>query len=208
MTRNDRLARLLHVLRHGEILAAEVSLRQSRMAPAPWMTRALRVQAAQERGHAAIAGVALQLVGEPAPAPDTTRALRRRLACDLDAGDLAASMVGLQGVVEHLGEALLDALGACHHPAGAVLHALRRKVLMQERGHVQLGARCLHTLALDSNARTPRAAAFDDYRALGVAAAGDVASLLDDGRLDAQAFWRDVDARLARWHVASRPQPS
>ncbi len=206
MTRNDRLGRLLRVLHHGEVLAAQIALRQSHIAPVPWMRRALRVQAAQERGHALIADMALRLAGEPACTPDTTRALRRQLEHDLDAGALAASMLGLQGVVEHLGEALLDALGASPHPAGAVLHVLRRKVLAQERGHVQLGARCLRALAHDGS--PGHTVAFDAYRGLGHAVADDVASLLDDARLDARAFWRDVDARLVRWHGDSLPRSS
>ena len=197
-----RLSRLLEVLRGGEELAAHVALRQSQIAPAPWMSRALCIQAAQERSHAAMVTAALTLVATKQRAPDVTLALRRRINHDLDAGNLAASIVGLQGVIEHLGEALLELLGRHQHPAGVLLHALRKKVLAQEHGHVLLGARCLQTLGVNrvENRNDDALAALEDYRAIGRATALQVAALLDDARLDAGAFWTAVDARLSAWH--------
>ncbi len=195
-----RLARLIEVLRQGEVLAAQTALRQSDMAPTLWMRRALAVQAAQERSHAAIAGIAVRVLGPAAgaaeDAPDVTADLRRQLERDLDAGELAFSLIGLQGVVEHLGEALLERLGQHPHPAGAVLHGLRKKVLAQERGHVLLGSRCLQALG-----RPPaHAEKLDHYRELGRVAALRVAELVDDARFDANAFWCDIDTRLTDWH--------
>ena len=111
-------------------------------------------------------------------------------------------MLGLQGVVEHLGELLLESLGAYQHPAGVALHALRQKVLAQEQGHVALGMQCLRTL----NHRRDHTGALARYQALGRASACQVAELLDDARLDADAFWSRVDARLDHWHTqALRP---
>ena len=197
-----RLSRLLEVLRGGEELAAQVALRQSQIAPAPWMSRALCMQAAQERSHAAMVTAALTLVATRQRTPDVTLALRRRINHDLDAGNLAASIVGLQGVIEHLGEALLELLGRHQHPTGVLLHALRKKVLAQEHGHVLLGARCLQALGVNrvENRNDDALAAVDDYRAIGRATALQVAALLDDARLDAGAFWTAVDARLSAWH--------
>ena len=203
-----RLARLLEVLRTGEELAAHVALRQSHIAPAPWMSRALCMQAAQERSHAAMATAALTRVATKQRAPDVTIALRRRINHDLDAGNLAASILGLQGVIEHLGEAMLEMLGRHQHPAGVLLHALRKKVLAQERGHVLLGARCLQALGATpaENRNHDALAALDEYRAIGRATALQVAALLDDARLDAGAFWTDVDARLSAWHEHAHAQ--
>jgi hypothetical protein len=193
-TRTRRLACLLGVLQAGEQLAAATAAQQARLAPLPWMRRALVTQAEQERRHAAIARGAWHLVGASSCAssvPDVCAGLRARLAADLARGDLAASLIGLQGVIEHLGEALLEFLGQHPHPAGAVLHPLRRHVLAQERAHMLLGARCRRALP------APRdTTAFDTYRALGHAAALDVAGLLDDAHLEADAYWRDVQRRL------------
>lgn len=199
MRRTEKLARLLHVLHSGEQLAAQVAAQQSRLAPAAWMQRALGVQALQEHGHAAMACSALVLIGRQPRAWDVMLPLRERLARDMNAANLANSLLGLQGVVEHLGETLLDALGAHQHPAGFVLHALRTKVLAQERGHTQLGARCLQTL----DASPHRFEAIAEYRALGKATALSVATLLDDARLDANVFWTQVDARLSHWQESA-----
>lgn len=198
------LTRLIEALRQGEVLAARIAQRQSDLAPVPWMRRALAVQAAQERSHAAIAGIAVRLLGPVAgahrDAPDVIAGLRRQLERDLDAGRLACSMIGLQGVVEHLGEAVLDRLGRHAHPAGAVLHALRTKVLAQERGHVLLGSRCLRTLDHPPD----HDEMLDHYGELGREAAMRVASLVDDARFDAGAFWLDISARLRDWHQDAR----
>ena len=201
MSASLKLARLLSVLHAGESLAAHAAARQAALAPQRWMSRALRVQALQELGHAGMATAALALNGTRGHGPDALAALRTQLNRDLDQGRLAASFLGLQGVVEHLGEALLETLGTYTHPAGAPLHALRVRVLAQERGHVQLGARCLRTF--DTQAYASRAdlgAALDEYRAIGASVALQVADLLDDARLDGAVFWRGVDVRLTQWH--------
>ena len=192
-----RLARLLQVLRSGEQLAAQTALQQSQMAPLPWMSRALAAQAAQERSHATMAATALTLIGERHSAVNVMQPLYQRLGLDLDTGNLADTMLGLQGVVEHLGEALLEVLGAHAHPAGAVLHALHEKVLRQERGHVLLGTRCLQTLRTSTHQRD----VIEEYRILGQTTAISVATLLDDARLNAHAFWAIVDARLSDWQA-------
>lgn len=193
-----KLAHLLGVLECGERLAARVAWRQAQHAPAPWMKRALAVQAAQERGHAAMAAAAAKLIDSRAPRAamlEPLQPIARQLEHDLDHGRLAHTMLGLQGVVEHLGEVLLENLGERAHPAGTLLHALRVRVLAQERGHVRLGARCLQTLG-DADG-----AALDTYRALGRAAAYEVAALVNDTRFDANAYWADVDRRLGVWHA-------
>lgn len=195
MSASRKLACLLGVLESGELLAARVAWRQARQAPTLWMARALTVQAAQERGHATMAATAARLIDNRAPRPAMLEPLARQLERDLDHQCLAHSLLGLQGVVEHLGEVLLEVLGERQHPAGAVLHALRTRVLAQERGHVRLGARCLQTLG-----RAERAV-LDGYRALGQHAAREVAVLVDDARFDASAYWVDVDRRLCDWHA-------
>jgi hypothetical protein len=198
-----KLARLLHVLHAGEVAAARAAATQSRLAPLPWMARALQTQARHETQHATLARAALALcgAGSDAGVADVTVALDARLQCDLGAGRLADSLLGLQGVVEHLGEALLDTLGRhshTAHTASAPLHALRLRVLAQERGHVLLGARCLAALPHLARQRE----VLDDYRRLGHQAALATANLLDDARIDGDAFWRTVDAGLTAWHTS------
>ena len=71
-------------------------------------------------------------------------------------------------------------------------------MLAQERGHVLLGARCRAALCAPRDDDT-----LNEYCALGRATAVDLADLLDDARLDAAAFWRDVHSRLTQWHAES-----
>ena len=201
----QQLARLIAVLRNGETLAASTAARQASLAPLPWMRRALATQAAQERQHAAFADAALAILGRRATASDAIAPLRTRLDRDLARGDLTASVIGLHGVVEHLGEALLARLGARDYPAASLLKPLRLHVLAQERGHVQLGARCL--TALGGLAATCDSATWDEYAALGRSTALAVAELLDEAHFDADAFWADVQARLAAWHTACATAP-
>lgn len=201
--RAARLSLLLDVLHAGELLAAHTAARQARLAPLPWMRRALATQAQQEQQHAAMARTALQAVGAHRRVPDLLTALRARLEHDLAVADLAASLIGLQGVIEHLGEALLEFLGTREHPARALLNPLRAHVLAQEQGHVLLGGRCLAALAPP---RDPDA--FYIYLALGRDLAAETAGLLDDARLDGDTFWREVQSRLTSWYaqgVAAAP---
>lgn len=194
------LSRLIGVIHAGEDLAAKVASRQARLAAESWMRRALEIQAIQERGHAAAAAAVAAMVGIDRRAPRVLTPIGVRLEADLDTGDLTASLLGLQGVVEHLGQALLERLGRHPHPGGALLHALRERVLAQERGHTRLGAKCLAALAVtDSRSRDQ---ALADYEALGLETAYAVAALFDDARLDADGYWREVQAQLAAWRGA------
>lgn len=195
-------APLLAVLGSGEALAAQTAWCPSQLAHLPWVAHALRAQAAQERGHAAMATAALALVGTGTRTPDIAHELRQHLNRNLDSGSLAASMLGLQGVVEHLGEALLESLGSYTHPAATLLHALRVKVVAQGHSHVLLGARCLQALGT----QTHNTETLEQYRALGLSDATQVATLFDDARFDAGLLWANVDARLTDWRPCANAQ--
>lgn len=194
----QKFASLLAVLHDGERLAAETAQRQAALAPQAWMRRGLAVQARQERGHVKLVRMAQALHGsDSAPGFSPLHPLRTQLMRDLHAGQLAASIVGLHGVLEHLGEALLEQLAQYQHPAGIVLHRLRRHVLAQERAHTQLGSRCLKALAI-----AVPSASTGEYHATGRTLAQDVANRLADARLDADAFWANVSTKLDAWQRA------
>ena len=126
--RSRRLARIVAILLEGERLAARVSAAQARLARSPKMSRALGIQSAQEAEHAALAerlGRALPAPGATSPALEALRALEGRIDRSLASGDLAGSLLGLQGVVEHLGETVLERLDPCRQDFPCPL--LRRK---------------------------------------------------------------------------------
>ena len=189
----SKLAALISVVHAGELLAARVAERQARIAPQPWMQRALALQARQERGHVRLAAMAMAITGGGCAATILS-ALDARIARDLDNSNFGASIVGMHGVLEHLGDTLLDRLGRHAHPEGVVLHRLRRHVRAQEQHHVLLGARCLR--ALDARITHETIAA---YCEIGRTIARDAASLLDDVRIDGDDFWREVNTGLDAW---------
>lgn len=201
--RARRLARLVRVLAAGEGLAARVAAAQSSRADRQQLQRALALQAEQETGHFRLAQRLCDALPEPqgcGPALAALARLERRIWRDLDAGALASSVVGLQGVVEHLGEALLERLDPARHGLPA-LGPLHRKILAQERGHLRLGAQWLRESvgAIDASAQ--------DYFALGEELGTSVCGLLDDMRVDPPAIWGGVRARLEGWLVQSRLHP-
>lgn len=174
--RSRRLARIVAILLEGERLAARASAAQARLARCPRMSRALGLQSAQEAEHAALAerlGRALPAPGATSPALVALRALERRIEGSLASGDLAGSLLGLQGVVEHLGETVLERLDPRRHGV-PFLGPVHRRVLAQERGHVVLGARWLAELGPGISE-----AALAEYVGLGSAVSTAVCELLD-----------------------------
>ena len=196
----QKFASLLAVLHDGELLAAETAQRQAELAPQAWMKCELALQARQERGHVRLVRMAQALSNsESALTTSPLLPLRTRLALDLNAGNLGSSIAGLHGVLEHLGEALLEQLAQHAHPADRLLHRLRRHVLAQEQSHIRLGARCLQRLPSVSQH------VIAEYYNIGHTLARDVAGRLADARLDGDAFWRDVSTRLDAWHRSCAP---
>lgn len=201
--RTRRLARLVRVLAAGEGLAARVAAEQSRRAGRERLRCALALQAEQETGHFRIAQRLCDALPEPqacGPALATLAQIERRIERDFAAGALASTAVGLQGVVEHLGEVLLEKLEPARHGLPG-LELLHRKILAQERGHLRLGAQWLREAA----GATDTGAC--EYFALGEKLSSEVCALLDDMRVDSPAIWGGVRARLEGWLAESYPHP-
>jgi hypothetical protein len=175
------IGRAAAALEAGERLAARIAARQAAVAPGP-SARFFALQARQEMFHArAFAAAAALLVPGPAaanPAAAALAALGAGLDRDLDARDLAASVVGLQIALEALGVAVLgelEALVAAHVPALALLH---RRLALQEAAHHAFGVRYVErALARGELSVSRRAAAAGEYGALAqgvLRASGDV----------------------------------
>jgi hypothetical protein len=189
--RSRRLSRIVAILLEGERLAARVSAAQARLTRCPRMSRALGLQSAQEAEHAALAellGRALPAPGATSPALVALRTLEYRIEGSLASGDLAGSLLGLQGVVEHLGETVLERLDPNRHGAPFLAPAHRR-VLAQERGHVALGARWLAELEAELSE-----AALAEYVGLGDAVSAGVCEVLDVAPPS-----QGVEARVRAW---------
>jgi hypothetical protein len=159
ITTNDRsgalslhsLSPLLAAITLAEEISRDVSARQASIARLP-LRLALKQQSWQETAHAAAFRTALQFVpGPPCPAP-VAKALHRfsrELHADLDRKALAASMIGMQCVLEGLGAVALQP------PPGEVatladrIFPLRAIVLHQELGHQRLGEAWVPRLGIE-----------------------------------------------------------
>src|SRR3989304_2983822 len=113
--RDRRIARLVNVLGHGERIACAITMRQGRVCRDPKARRFFALQATQEALHATVFHAAATLLAPRGrswrtPAIAVLDDYRRRLDDDLAAGDFAGSVVGLQVVLEGLGEVGLKRL--------------------------------------------------------------------------------------------------
>lgn len=170
-----QIAHALDVLMLGEQLAHECAQRQAPLAAAPNIRRFLALQARQERFHARIFRqivLALdpraRLATMDSPAGQAMARFRERLAADLQARDLPASLVGMQLVLEGVGAAMLKdidhALGRRGDRFAALRHTLRR----QEEAHHAFGLHTLERLTASQPELTPRLRVVArDYHQLG-----------------------------------------
>lgn len=151
----------------GEALAAQCAGAQAQLAPSRRAAGFLDLQSRQERTHARIFRAGALLLGSLRRddfAVSLFHPVRRRLAGDLAAGRFAASLVGMQVVVEALGAVILSELDALLLARGAPFAATRREILRQESSHHAFGVRWVERLLVTERA-VPReiARAAEDY---------------------------------------------
>lgn len=142
MLKLSDLRPLLAAIVQAEEISCEVAARQARLAPGT-LAPILQRQSRQEAVHATTFRAALQClpgaVSCPAPLAAALQAFRLRLLRDLDQGALAASMLGLQCVLERLAcVALQPPPGELARLADAAV-PLRPLVLHHESGHLRIG---------------------------------------------------------------------
>lgn len=194
----QRLARMVTVLTAGERLAARICAKQAGLAAAHGpLARAINAQARQERQHAVIAGSLSLYAGEDwrgaGAALLELNVLDRRISCDLDAGRLADSLYGMQGVLDQLGTALITRLAASPHPVARCFAPVARRVLAQEQGHVTLGEKWFLTLGAKPSP------ALDAYRVIGAKLAQRVSELHSDCADSGNTSWAAISLRLEGW---------
>src|SRR5207237_799148 len=112
-------------------------------APTPPLAHALRAQSRQEALHAAVFAAVVDLVRDEAACPEPLQraldAFAARLHADLDAGALAASMLGLQCTFEGLAGVALRLPPGEMQALGAQFLPLIHLVEQQESAHLRLG---------------------------------------------------------------------
>lgn len=154
------LVPLLASALEAERIARDVAAAQARLAPSPQLQRALRHQSRQEAMHAAIFASALACLPSGACPPALARVLadfRRRLQEDVGENRLAASLFGLQQVLEGLGHVALQPPEGDLAGLGDRFVPLRGVLAQQELGHRLLGAVWMPRLVARQGAAERRA---------------------------------------------------
>ena len=162
MIHNDprRAARatLFAWLAAGERLAFETAAREARLTSDPTLQRLFRRQALQEARHAMIFDVVVRQfcradehahLHEAADLGMRTSAIGRWITAAQRSDDLTGMVIGMQGVMEGIGVALLEAMGPPEHTNASLFEPIRRMVLAQERSHQHIGERALAALIAD-----------------------------------------------------------
>ena len=169
-----QLAHLFQVLVAGERLAQECALRQLHLAPERNTRSFLAAQARQEGLHAwvfhsAASALAPRGSSSDSPALCAMHRYRERLLVDLDSGNLAGSLVGMQVVLEGVGAMVLKEMDTELRRRGDRYAVLRRGLLLQEDAHHAFGLRCIEHLCVETpDASALLAAAGGEYAALSV----------------------------------------
>lgn len=162
------IARLFHALAYGERLAQDCARRQAELAADPKMRRFLLRQAQQENFHALVFEGAVAVLAPKeavaSPATDALQDYRKRLEADLDTGKLAESLLGMQVVLEGLGNVVLEKIDITLSQHGSRFAPFRRLLHQQEEAHHAFGLHSLEQLLRDDSALIHRLrAAGKDY---------------------------------------------
>jgi hypothetical protein len=206
MSRTREIGRAAAALQAGEALAARIAARQVDFASGP-VARFLAQQARQEAFHARASAAAAAVLAPGAAAANPTSAalaaLGARLDRDLDAGELAASVIGLQVAFEAIGIAVLgelEAVVAAHVPGLAALH---RRVALQEAAHHAFGVRYVERARERGAVSAARlAAATREYDALARGLLRSCIEITDRFGVPAERYRSAFAAALPGWFPA------
>lgn len=165
-----RIARLFKVLEHAERIACGIAMRQARLCREPRARRFFALQATQEALHATVFHAAATLLAPRGrslhtPAIAALDDYRQRLDDDLAAGNLAGSVVGLQVVLEGLGDVVLRRLNPELNRHGTRFAPWQKLILAQETSHHAFG--CSWVSRSSSAAMPALAASARQYLDLG-----------------------------------------
>lgn len=156
-----RLAHLFQVLLAGEQLAQECAMRQALLATQRKTRQFLATQAHQEALHARLFSHAANSLAprggvSDSPALRVLQRYRRRLLADLDDGNLGATLIGMQVVLEGVGAIVLKEMDSVLQRRGDRYAALRRRLLLQEDAHHIFGIRSIEQLCAQTPVAIPQ----------------------------------------------------
>lgn len=179
------IARVLSFLLRGEKIAHRCSARQARLCDDATMKRFLLNQSRQERFHAITFQSAILWLtpkGVSGPAEKQMQQYESMLIDATDNNDLFNSIVGLQVILEGMGDISLSHLdtGIRHRSIG--YQKIRRAILAQEDSHHEFGVNYLKT----NLTQTSNSSYVDNYLSL-------IDEMLDSVQCLFDYFDEDVD---------------
>jgi hypothetical protein len=192
LARTPELLALCGLLQHAEHLAMRCAAAQARLVRGERPERRLLAQQRHEAAHAALFDALLRRAsparrdGLQAPL-SALQAYEARLERALGRGDLAASLIGFQVVLEGIGTGLFRAFDG-----SPGLTALRRLLLLQEDGHHRLGLEMLAAFDRDQLIEPAR-----EYAAAGAALLDAARPLLQRAGVAAEGI--DPKTTLPEW---------
>lgn len=137
------IAHLFQFLIQGEQLAFDCSKRQSEICESPYQKKFLIRQARQERFHASAFSFGLRIVkpkGIISPIGKSAMTDYRKLIEEaLHKGDLAESFLGMQIILEGLGDVTLENVSTNFSPKRNTFERIRKIILSQEDEHHHFG---------------------------------------------------------------------
>lgn len=137
----------LFVLLAGERLAASVSAKQSKFLKSsnPKVSRFLKAQSRQESFHASVFRASLLWLNPKSSYTHKEHPIlinmQKQLEDAIDHGRIEESILGLQVMIEELGECALNDLDITLEKYRFGLHKVRRIILNQEKAHHTFGER-------------------------------------------------------------------
>jgi hypothetical protein len=169
--KQERLARLCQVMHLGERIAHHCAQRQAVLATEPRQRRFLLLQARQESMHALLFRSIVSRLdprGNHANTPAIPSLSRygEHLYQDIEQSDLAASLLGMQGTLEGIGERTLHAFAPFVSGQSERYQRLHRMVVQQESSHHAFGLHWLQCHQEDRRVCRAISAARLRYQAL------------------------------------------
>lgn len=163
-----QVARLFNFFLQGEQLAFDCALRQSQIFPDDISRRFFATQARQEKFHARVFRCGIGILAPKGIGRFSKNAAmesyRNQLESALAGGDLALSLLGMQIILEGLGDVALQHISDGCGPRGIGFSRIRRMALGQEDAHHNFGIRrFLAFFAGEAEAVETNRTHFDDY---------------------------------------------
>jgi hypothetical protein len=210
-TEHRQIARLFDFLLQGEQLAFDCASAQMHLFEDRASRNFLRNQARQEKFHYRVFNSGIGILAPKGisgtPGTREMQSYRRLLEDALKRGDRAETLLGMQVLLEGLGDVTLQHIGAGFERRRLkfLCRRVRQLVAGQEDAHHSFGLRRLRTLMRDEPAAEAISRRSQDYLELLEQLLGSVAVLFEYFDEDPELYKREFQQSLPEWLGTGQP---